>query len=596
MARATAVANVADRASAYAIPGVMVDGNDFAAVAEASFAAVERARAGEGPTLIEAKTYRTRGHSRSDRNRYRSREEIDEWRARDPIARFEAEIVALGIAPEARVAETRPRSKRKWPRLRPRRARAPGRRWPIWRDVYSPAEGAPLERPRAFLRRGDPRSARHRAERDERVFLMGEDIGVYGGAFQVTGDLVDRFGEERVMDTPISEMGGAGVAVGAALTGMRPVYEFQFSDFSMLAMEQIVNQAAKLRYMLGGAVSVPVVFRMPTGSGLGGAAQHSQSIEAWYAHVPGLKVVEPSTPQDVKGMLLAAIRDPDPVIVFEHKLLYKMQGVTPEARYTARSRDRPPLSPRFTIVATGIMVSRALEAAETSQGGIEAEVIDLRSLSPIDKGPIVESVEKTSRLMCVYEGVKTSASARKFRHVAESEAFDYLDAPIIRLGGADAPIPYSPVLEHAVVPQADDIVAAARRLGRARSDARRDRYAARRHGHGPGPAPLVRRRGSMAKGPTLFEIETDKAAMEVEAPASGVLKFVAASEGDVLPVGACIGWIVAEGEDFAPPANSRASASRAPPSSLGRPARTPVFRRAIAGAGRGGGSRGRQNA
>src|SRR5277367_4912589 len=152
-------------------------------------------------------------------------------------------------------------------------------------------------------------------ERDERVFLMGEDIGVYGGAFQVTGDLVERFGEERVMDTPISELGGAGVAVGAPLTGMRPVYEFQFSDFSMLAMEQIVNQAAKLRYMLGGA------------------AQHSQSIEAWYAHVPGLKVVEPSTPEDVKGMLLAAIKDPDPVIVFEHKLLYKMKGLTPEGYY-----------------------------------------------------------------------------------------------------------------------------------------------------------------------------------------------------------------------------------------------------------------------
>ena len=169
---------------------------------------------------------------------------------------------------------------------------------------------------------------------DPRVFLMGEDIGLYGGAFQVTGDLVARYGEDRVIDTPISELGGAGLAVGAALTGTRPVYEFQFSDFSMLAMEQIVNQAAKLRYMLGGAVSVPVVFRMPTGSGLGGAAQHSQSIEAWYAHVPGLKVVEPATPHDAKGLLLAAIADPDPVIVFEHKLLYKAKGPVPEGHYT----------------------------------------------------------------------------------------------------------------------------------------------------------------------------------------------------------------------------------------------------------------------
>src|SRR5271170_996648 len=171
-------------------------------------------------------------------------------------------------------------------------------------------------------------------ESDDRVFLMGEDIGVYGGAFQVTGDLVDRFGEERVMDTPISELGAAGVAVGAALTGMRPILEFQFSDFSTLAMEQIVNQAAKLRYMLGGAASVPLVLRMPTGSGLGGAAQHSQSLEAWFAHVPGLKVVEPTTPHDVKGMLLAAVADPDPVLIFEHKLLYKTKGIVPEGHYT----------------------------------------------------------------------------------------------------------------------------------------------------------------------------------------------------------------------------------------------------------------------
>src|SRR6476660_9822706 len=170
-------------------------------------------------------------------------------------------------------------------------------------------------------------------ERDERVFLMGEDIGVYGGAFQVTGDLVQRFGEERVMDTPISELGGAGVAVGAALAGMRPVFEFQFSDFATLAMEQIVNQAAKMRYMLGGNVSVPLVMRFPAGSGTGAAAQHSQSLEAWLAHVPGLKVLQPSTPHDAKGMLLAAVADPDPVMIFEHKLLYKMKGLVPEGHY-----------------------------------------------------------------------------------------------------------------------------------------------------------------------------------------------------------------------------------------------------------------------
>ena len=310
-------------------------------------------------------------------------------------------------------------------------------------------------------------------EADERVFLMGEDIGVYGGAFQVTGDLVERFGADRVMDTPISELGGAGVAVGAALTGMRPIYEFQFSDFSPLAMEQIVNQAAKLRYMLGGSVSVPLVLRMPTGSGLGGAAQHSQSLEAWFAHVPGLKVVEPTTPHDVKGMLLAAVADPDPVLIFEHKLLYKTKGPVPEGHYTVpldaaeirlEGRD-------LTIVASGIMAGKAMEAAEVLQReGIAAEVIDPRALRPLDMATIAKSVKKTSRLLCVYEGVKTlGIGAEISAAIAESDAFDYLDAPILRLGGAESPIPYSPVLEKAAVPQTPDIVAAARRLARGRA-------------------------------------------------------------------------------------------------------------------------------
>src|SRR5918994_6160969 len=216
-------------------------------------------------------------------------------------------------------------------------------------------------------------------EADSRVFLMGEDIGVYGGAFQVTGDLVERFGPERVMDTPISELGGAGVAVGAALTGLRPIYEFQFSDFATLAMEQIVNQAAKMRFMLGGEVSVPLVMRFPAGSGTGAAAQHSQSLEAWLGHVPGLKVVQPSTPHDAKGLLLAAIDDPDPVMVFEHKLLYKSKGAVPLAAYTVpigkaeiRREGRA-----LTVVATSIMVHKALEAAEALEAeGIDVEVVD----------------------------------------------------------------------------------------------------------------------------------------------------------------------------------------------------------------------------
>lgn len=307
-------------------------------------------------------------------------------------------------------------------------------------------------------------------ERDPAVVLMGEDIGTYGGAFQVTGDLIDRFGPDRVMDTPISELGGAGVAVGAALTGLKPIFEFQFSDFAALAMEQIVNQAAKLRYMLGGEAEVPVVFRMPSGSGTGAAAQHSQSFEAWFGHVPGLKVVQPSTPAEAKGLLLAALADPDPVIVFEHKLLYKMKGPVPAGHYITPIGKAAVVRPgqHVTIVASAIMVHRALEAAaKLAREGIEAEVIDLRTVRPLDRETIIASVKKTGKLLCVYEGVKTlGVGAEISALVAESEAFDYLDAPIQRLGGAEAPIPYNPDLERAAVPQSPDIERVARQLAK----------------------------------------------------------------------------------------------------------------------------------
>ncbi|MFJ5369574.1 alpha-ketoacid dehydrogenase subunit beta [Bosea sp. CER48] len=307
-------------------------------------------------------------------------------------------------------------------------------------------------------------------ETDERVFLFGEDVGVYGGAFGVSGDLVHRFGKDRVIDTPISELGIAGAAVGAAITGMRPVLEIQFSDFVTLAMEQLVNQAAKIRFMFGGKASVPMVVRLPGGSGTGAAAQHSQSLEAWFAHVPGLKVLQPSTPHDAKGMLLAAIDDPNPVLIFEHKLLYKTKGHVPAEVYrvpigkAAIRREGADV----TIVGSSIMARKAEAAAERlAADGISAEVIDLRSIRPIDFTTIAESVRKTHRLLVVYEGVKTMGiGAEISAMIAESEVFDFLDAPIIRLGGADSPIPYNPVLEKAAVPQEDDIVTAASNLVR----------------------------------------------------------------------------------------------------------------------------------
>ncbi len=307
-------------------------------------------------------------------------------------------------------------------------------------------------------------------EADERVFLFGEDVGVYGGAFGVSGDLVHRFGTERVIDTPISELGIAGVAVGAAITGMRPVLEIQFSDFVTLAMEQIVNQAAKIRFMFGGKATVPMVVRLPGGSGTGAAAQHSQSLEAWFAHVPGLKVIQPATPHDAKGMLLAALDDPNPVLIFEHKLLYKTKGPVPAEAYrvpigkAAIRREGTDL----TIVGTSLMSLKAeAAAARLAEEGISAEVIDLRTIRPIDFDTVAASVRKTGRLLVVYEGVKTMGiGAEISAMIAESDVFDFLDAPILRLGGADMPLPYNPQLEKAAVPQEDDIVAAARRLKR----------------------------------------------------------------------------------------------------------------------------------
>ncbi len=309
---------------------------------------------------------------------------------------------------------------------------------------------------------------RQEMRRDERVFIIGEDVGVYGGAFGVTLGLVEEFGEERVIDTPISELGIAGAITGAALTGMRPVGEIMFMDFTTLAAEQLVNQAAKIRFMFGGKAKVPFVLRTPAGSGTGAAAQHSQSLENWFVHVPGLKVVMPSTPYDVKGLLLASIRDDNPVIFVEHKLLYKTKGPVPEESYTIplgtaevkrEGRD-------LTIVATSIMVKRSLNAAEQlAQEGIEAEVVDPRTLKPLDEETIIRSVMKTSRALIVHEACKTGGYGGELAAVvAGSEAFDYLDAPIVRLAGRDMPIPYNRTLEYHTVPQVETIVEAARRL------------------------------------------------------------------------------------------------------------------------------------
>ena len=303
---------------------------------------------------------------------------------------------------------------------------------------------------------------------DDRVFLMGEDVGVYGGAFGVTNDLYQRFGTDRVRDTTISELGIVGMGVGAALTGMRPIVEIQFSDFLCQAMDQVVNQAAKLHFMVGGQADVPLVIRAPGGSGTGAAAQHSQSLEAWFAHIPGLKVVMPSNATDAGSLLLAALEDPNPVLVLEHKLLYKQTFEVPETfpkAYLGEGRIER-AGTDLTIVATSVEVQRSVEAAERlAEAGISAEVIDPRTIKPLDVDLILNSVSRTGRVLLVQEAVKTGGfMAEVSATIAESEVFGDLQAPIRRLCGLDTPIPYSPKLERASVPQVDDIVAAATAL------------------------------------------------------------------------------------------------------------------------------------
>ena len=306
-------------------------------------------------------------------------------------------------------------------------------------------------------------------QRDARVIVLGEDIAEHGGAFQVTAGLLAEFGPTRILQTPISEIGLVGTAVGAALTGMRPVAELMYIDFSGLAIDQIVNQAAQNRFMFGGQARVPLVVRTQGGSGRGNAAQHSKSLEAWFTHVAGLKVVMPSTPADAKGLLASAIRDDDPVMFIEHKLLYRTKGPVPTGEYLIPlgKADIKREGADLTIVTWSREVLFSLEAAAILAGeGISAEVVDLRSLVPLDKDAVLSSVRKTRHCLVVHEAIKRGGYGGEIAALVAEEAFDDLDAPPRRLAGLETPIPYAQPLELGVVPQVADIVAAARELVR----------------------------------------------------------------------------------------------------------------------------------
>ncbi len=305
--------------------------------------------------------------------------------------------------------------------------------------------------------------------RDERVFLIGEDIGLYGGVFKATKGLQKKYGEYRVIDSPISENLIIGSGVGAAMVGMRPVPEIQFADFITPGMDQIVQQAAKVRYRTGGAWSVPMVVRICCGGDVGGGLYHSQTNEAWFVHCPGIKVVMPSSAYDAKGLLLAAIRDPDPVLYFEHKRLYRsVKGDVPEGDYTV------PIGPAevkktgtdMTIVAYGLMLVWGMEAAaKLEQEGISCEVIDMRTLLPIDKQTILQSVKKTGKALLLQEAPKTAGVMAEISAIITEEAFDYLDAPVMRLAGLDVPpIPFAPPYEKFYLPTVDRIIKKAKQL------------------------------------------------------------------------------------------------------------------------------------
>jgi len=473
------IENVADRAAAYGMPGAVVDGNDVLAVREATREAVGRARSGEGPTLIECKTYRMTGHYAMDPDRYRSREEKQWWaKHNDPLERaaqriLEAaperadELKRLKAAAKAEIkAAVRFAHEAECPEVGERAAHVFTPQQPL------PDSGPPpAEAPEKTFVEALGEALAQEMERDERVVLIGEDVGKRGGAFQVSAGLMARFGAERVRDTPISEAAIIGCGVGAAMQGLRPVTEIMFSDFVTVAMDQVANQAAKMRYMFGGQVSVPLVIRASSGcAGRARAAQHSQSLEAWFMHTPGLKVACPATPAEAKGLLAAAIRDQDPVVFLEHKGLYQTKGPVPEGEYIIPlgKADMKRPGTDVTIVTYARGVHTALEAAERlAQEGLEAEVLDLRTLVPLDVQALLASVRRTGRVLVLTEDCRTAGAAAEIIALVTDYAFDALRAAPVRLTAEDVPLPYSVPLQDCVLPSVAQLVEAASGLVRA---------------------------------------------------------------------------------------------------------------------------------
>ena len=482
--KVTKLPDIASRACAYGIPGEVVDGMDVLAVRGAVKKAAERARRGEGPTLIEAKTYRWYGHSHSDPRAYRTREEEAEWKKRDPIIVMKENLQSVKMLTDSEFEALETAVDEKMEKaMKFSNASPEPKAEEVNTDVFAPAKFTATDyetdrRLRIAIAKGEVKreisyaaalveAAREEMLRDPKVFIMGEDVGLYGGAYGATRDLYKEFGEWRVLDTPISEATIGGAAVGAAMAGMRPIAEIMYVDFTPLAMDQVANQGAKNRYMFGGKTSVPMVIRTEGGAGRAIAAHHSQSLESLWTHFPGIYVVMPSTPYDAKGLLKAAIRDDNPVMFIEHKMLYKEKGFVPEEEYIipfgVADIKRP--GKDVTLVTYSRQVLNSLEAAnKLAQESIDVEVIDLRTLKPLDIDTIVASVKKTGRLVGVTEAYENTSFIDEVMVQVNEQAFDYLDAPMVRVAAANVPVPRAEILEDEVIPNVGRIIAACRKV------------------------------------------------------------------------------------------------------------------------------------
>jgi 2-oxoisovalerate dehydrogenase E1 component len=458
---------LADKGLGYGIPGVVVDGNDLLAVFRAVERAAERARRGDGPTLLEFKTFRMRGHEEASGTAYVPQPLVQEWAAKDPVARFERALVEGGVLSEAEAQAVRAALKARVDAAVEEALATPAPVSTAERELFdvlapggtvAPSTAEPDAAAAPELRYVDAISDGLRAvmRRDPRVILLGQDIAEYGGVFKVTEGFVEEFGKARVRNTPIIESGAVGAALGLALDGFRPMVEMQFGDFITCAFNQVVNNLAKTQYRWGSPV--PVVLRVPVGGGVGAGPFHSQNVEAWFTHVAGLKVVAPATPYDAKGLLVAAFEDGNPVLYLEHKLLYRSaKGRVPADPYSVPiGRARIARAGRdATVVTYGVGVGWALEAAELlAAEGRPIEVVDLRSLVPWDREAVLESVRRTGRALILHEAPLTGGFGAELAAVIGREAFEWLDAPVARLGGLDIPIPFSKALEEVFMPKA----------------------------------------------------------------------------------------------------------------------------------------------